>query len=85
MNLAKHLILHIFTICVNVYIISLKRAFIEKIVPIHFLKQTKQAQVAPLVSARKTNIALTFSVLCLPFTRLTQFYTCSCYVLKPIL
>ena len=35
MNLAKHLILHIFTICVNVYIISLKRAFIEKIGPIY--------------------------------------------------
>ena len=47
MNLAKHLILHIFTICVNVYIICLKReAFVmmmmEKIGgPMYFLKQTK--------------------------------------------
>ena len=87
MNLAKHLILHIFTICVNVYIICLKReAFmmmmIEKIGGAYVFP--KANQVAPLVSALVKQILHSRSFFAFLLQAADTILHLLSYVLKPI-
>ena len=87
MNLAKHLILHIFTICVNVYIICLKReAFMmmmmEKIEGAYVFP--KANQVAPLVSALVKQILHSRSFFAFLLQAADTILHLLSYVLKPI-